>query len=503
MVVSYGHDGLRRRKLCQQRGAPAPLDRIRQLARDPFAVGLAALLLLAFAWFEWVTWTQYQSNRVFLADAGKFDFICSGLRHGNFLREPLYWNLDVNYFAGHFRPVLLLLMPLYFLADGAMTFLTAMNAAIVLGALPLTLFARDLLRSRALALAVAAAYLSNHFTASLHLAIHPESLALPGMFGMFLAVQRRRPVLYGACMAWALLAKEDYAIWTGLFGLSLLVEPQRDLRRWALATVAAAVAWWVIAHAAMHASGAPLLRSIGDQPLSRFASMGDTKGEVLLHMATHPLAMAGRLFAPALLAVLASTAFLALADWRAFWLTIASAGVFIVTDDPLVSDLAYYYSYPAIPFLFYNTVRGMANVCAARRVPPETAARVLTILFALVALASVPLRTRTDGYRRFGFPVTDHHRLLPEVADNIPPDAPVAVQYDLYARVSNRPVKLPLRLAWLDDVEWVLLDVNGRMSDLVGEEKREEREELFRRLESPEFETVLAIDGYVVLRRPE
>jgi len=164
--------------------------------KDPFNAAFCLMVAGAFLWYEWVTWTQYAAHLVFLADAGVFDVLCAGPRHGHFLRTPLVWNGELNYFAIHFSPVLLFLMPFHFLADHVMTLLTLQNAAMAGAAVPLWLLAREVTRSPVVSLAVAACWLTNHFTASVHLANHPEALGFIGFFGLFLAVQKRsRPML--------------------------------------------------------------------------------------------------------------------------------------------------------------------------------------------------------------------------------------------------------------------------------------------------------------------
>ena len=123
-------------------------------------------------------------------------------------------------------------------------------------------------------------------------------------------------------------------------------------------------------------------------------------------------------------------------------------------------------------------------------------------MIVLVAVVSLWIPTRTDGLRRWPVPVTERQLLAAQVARQIPRDAPVAAQYELFNKVPNRRIKLPVRLPYLDKVDYVLLDLTRFPADLVGEEKRAEREEVFRRLSSPEWETYLELDGYLILRRP-
>ncbi|MDK2972140.1 MAG: hypothetical protein PWP23_1895 [Candidatus Sumerlaeota bacterium] len=468
-----------------------------------FAVLLGVLVLLVFGWSEWVTWTQFQANRIFVADAGIFDHLCNSPLHGRWMRSPVHWETGVTQFAAHYTPIFLFVTPLYLLVDHVMTYLTFQNAGLVLAAVPLAFWARRVLKHDAAALAVAALYLCNHFTGSIHLANHQEALGPLGFFAMFLALERRSPRLYAAGMLWALCCKETYALVIGLFGLHLAIESLRDreLRGWAGWTLGVAAAWWVFSLAVIQLSGAAIYSAAGNTPIARYHTMGDSMGSVFVYLLTHPVETLGRMLRRPVLDLLLSTGLVALADWRAVWLVVVAAGLYGVADDVLVRDLHYYYSYPALPLLFYATVRGAGALVGWSGARGLVARRGVAVLFAVVGVVSIWLPTRTDGLRRWPIPASEHQLLAAEVAREIPRDAPVAAQYELFNKVPNRRIKLPVRLPYLDEVEYVFLDQTQFPADLRGEEKRAEREEVFRRLASPEWEIVFEVDGYVILRR--
>lgn len=464
-----------------------------------FGLLLGLLAAAAFAWFEWVTWTQLASNRIFVADAGIFDFMCNSPLHGRWMMSPIHWHTGVTQFAAHYTPIFLLATPFYLLADHPMTWLTFQDAGLALAVVPLGLWARRRLRSDAAALAVAAMYATNVFTGAIHLANHQEALGALGLFTMFLALDMRRPWLFAAGMLWAFCTKETYALVTAMYAVPLLA--RRELRRWGACTLAVSALWWIGASLVIKHSGAEIYAAMGNKPVARYASMGDTMGEVFVHLATHPLDTLQRAVRRPLLDLFLSVGLVALLDWRTSWLVAASAALYMVADDALVRDLHYYYSYPALPFLFHSTVRGAENVLAWTEPRRALAAKCLAAAGGIAALASIPAATRTDGLRRLGFEIAEHHRFAAQAAAEIPPDAPVAVQYELYNRVPNRRIKLPMRIMFLDEVEYVLMDSTMLPADLRGNEKAAEREELYRRLQSDEWETVERIDGYVVLRK--
>jgi uncharacterized membrane protein len=462
-----------------------------------------ALALLAFAhaaWFLWITYTQYQSHHVYIADVGVYDTMLAGPRYGYFFREPLQWNTPANWLGVHFAPIMILLMGPYLIIPHVMVFLSALVLSLAVAGFVVGWLAWRHTGSWIWAIGFSLLFHWNHFVASMHLANHHESLALPWMMLLLLGAARRSPWMMVLGALGALATKEDYVLYVLAFGVHLVFLPQ--WRRWGIGFVVGAILWALLATWMMKLAGQDILHAADHKPLVRYAGMGSTKGEVLAYMATHPLDILQRIFRWPLVVLLASVAFLPLLDWRSLWMFLAAASVFLVADDPLVRDLHYYYSYSAIPFLFYGAIRGAAVLQGwLTRIPTQVAGGISAALLGVLVICQAISPTRTDGFRRGPFEVTPRHRLANEIVRLIPPEAAVGAQYDLYVKVPHRPVKLPLRLEWIDEVDYIFYDTLGRPADLVGEEKRAEREILIPRILSDEFETVFEADGYVLRRR--
>lgn len=468
------------------------------LPNDRFWTLLAGILAIAFCWCMAVTYSQYQANLVFIADAGAFDYLCAGPLHGHFFRTPLGWEIDGNYLGAHFRPIILLITPFYYIHDGVMTYLTVQNLMLVLAGLPLALLARDLLKNDWLSLAVVFLYQTNHFVGRVHLSNHVEAMAFVGMFALFLAAHRRIIWLYVLSLLWVYCIKEDYGLWVMLYGATLFLTKDRKQWRWAAITMAAGVIMLASSMYFMKINGAAAWKVSDNNPTGHYASMGDSLGKVAVWLATHPIQTAIKVLKPELLWLYISVGIIALLDWRSIPLVIAGAAAFLVADTPLVNDLAFYYSYAAIPFLFLGVVRGGATLLQWR---PETfpqRAWAIAGIYLLAGLIGFLLPKWPDNWHRFPFPVSDRQKLAGEIARTvIPPDAPVAAQYDLYSKVPNRPVKLPLWPEYVDRVDWLFIDQLGRAPDLVAEERRE----LNEKINTGAWKIAFEGDGYVVLER--
>lgn len=464
-----------------------------------FRLAAGGLALAAFALCLWITTTQHLSLNTYLADVGSFHFVVGGPLHGEWLRTPVAWNAGANYFGIHFQPALLAITPFYLLWSSPLVMLAFFCAGIGLAAYPLALLGRGAGLAAEAALALGGLWAANHFVGSLHLANHPESLAMPFWFGAFLAVERRRPVAYGLCLLAAFSVKQDMAFYGLLYAGALALD--RDTRRWAAATAAGSVAWGLLAAGVMAAGGAAEMAALGASPANRYASFGDTPLAILAGMASSPGVLAERLLAPSVFWLYASVLFLPLLDWRRAWLPYAALLPLLLSDEPFLRDLLYYYSYPALPFLFLGAARGGGALLrfAESKGRRTLAERGLAAALVLAAAAQLAIPTRTDGWMRRPFAVDGRWRTLAALFEFIPPDAPLAVQFDIYPHAPLRPFLVSFREEFLGEVDFVVLNERRFPADLA--DKGDEFQRAMEELESGRWEVVVREDGFVVLGR--
>jgi hypothetical protein len=465
-----------------------------------FAPALVAAALAVFGWYTFVSWTQFAAHRLYLADLGSFHAIVAGPLHGVWLQTPVAWRIEgANYWGIHFQPALFLLTPLFLVRDHPLVLVGAFNVALAGAGVVLGLWARRALSSAWLGLAFAAAWWLNHFVLTLHLSVHPESLAMPAWFGLFWAVEARRRGPAAACALLVLAIKEDMAVYLALCGVALALD--RDTRRWGGALVAAGAGWWVLATAVMHACGHAAMVEAGATAMNRYASLGDSPGGIVLAALGRPLEMLGRFLTPSLAVLYLSLGGLSLLDRRAFWLPAAAVAPILLCDDDYLRNLPVYYAYPALPFLFWTALRGSRWLSSLESARARLALRVVGGLLAATALAGISLPTRLDdtGARHRPYEVLERNASLAVVLADLPPDAPTAVQYELHPQVPLRPVLLPLREKHLPDVEYLVLDLRRYPADFGG--RREAFDALITAVDRAGFRTVSEIEGFALLRR--
>ncbi|MBU4174674.1 MAG: DUF2079 domain-containing protein [Actinobacteria bacterium] len=189
----------------------------------------------------------------------------------------------MNLFGDHMAPILFLLMPLYWVRGNAPALLAIQTVALGLGALPLYLLARDKLKSRPVALAVAVAYLA--YPALQHFNLfdfHPESLGLCFLLFAFLAIDRKKFTwFYVLCFA-AAICKEDMVL--AVLVLGLLVYFKYDRRAGKIVAIGSA-GYFLVSVLFLLPAFAP----VGYQYGGRLGQFGETPLEAARNMAFHPL----------------------------------------------------------------------------------------------------------------------------------------------------------------------------------------------------------------------
>ncbi len=453
-----------------------------------------ALVVVVFGWLEYVTYTQYASHRFYLADIGLLDVTLVNTLRGEFMKAP---TLGWNYLGVHFRVFLFFVPPLYLVVNHIMTLATVHNIALVGAALPLYFFACSRTHIRWLSLAIAFAYLFNHFTLSLHMAVHPESMIMVGFFTMYMAAQRRMVWVYIPALLWTLTIREEIGIFTCFYGCYLaFIAPQR-CKHLGLITIAISLSWVVIAFGIM-----ALIRPEGGwkggvPAIERYSSLGSNWGEVIGYVVTTPWFVLYRIVSrPVLYLALLSVAMLPLLHPRSAWLLFPPALFMLTSDFQPMNRLLYYYSYPFIPFIWLSTVEATAFL--VNHPKWKTTRYPIAVLLVFTGIIAFYLPTRTDNYTVRPFTITAHHRILrPFLRSHIPDGARVAAQYEIFCQVPHEYRTVPLWIENLDDIDYAVIDTTRPSADLTTNQRRH----LIDTLTHPPFTIIARKDRYIIFNR--
>ena len=408
--------------------------------------GASVLLLLGFvaaqAYYGWIAASQHLALCTWPHDVGLMDYCFYSTLHGRFMYSPV---IGQTHFGVHFTPTLLLLVPFYAVFDSPLTLLLFQSAFLVAAAVPLYLIVRELTADRLLAALTASIYLTNYFTASIHLAAHYEAifpfLTLCTIHAALTGSERR----YWTFLVLALGVKTDAPLY--LFFLGAYLAPEPRTRRMGIGTMLLAGAWFAVG------MGVVKLLATSTGP-AYFRNWSGGAGAGLLATAWGGVAS---LFTARVMLLLATVGFGCLLDPRSAWLILPPLLVLTTSSKPDLRALLFYRTAMVLPFLFFSCANGLRRLvgwCGPGSILPVMAA-------ALVAVAGATIwvswPTLTKGMLMRPFPITEEHELARKLCREIPPEASVAAHWELYCQVPHR-----MNMYTLKDearADYVVLDI--------------------------------------------
>ncbi len=463
--------------------SPAP-DRMRRGVALAFHLALIALA----GWHVYLATTAYLGNRFYACDVGNINYCLYWTLRGRFF---CLFTHQFSNFACHFTPTLLLLAPLQGLVQHHLLVPLLETLALLSGAWAVAWLFDGLTRRRntrawplsPLGLAIGWLYAANVWTGSMLLSYHFESFGVPLLLWAVAAAAHRRWRWFWALAILAVGVKEDFALYFAAFGLwwsffgwekgtGRALWRKRLTRAWPMAAVGILwflAGWWSIGWFA---------RQVGYESslfAPRYAWLGPTLTAKLQTIQNNPQLFWIPLWHVAKM-TLWTALFLPLLAPETLLLLVPGAYVMgLAGDFEPMFQLMYYYSYPLLPFLFVGVCVALARlVRRTRRWRWRAPLRgVLLLTLTLAGCAQVVQPTHMESQRRLPAEVTERHGWIRMVlAEAIPRDASVAIQYDLICQLPFRPLVFPVEEKWLDQAEYWVLDLKGFRGELKADECR-------------------------------
>jgi len=459
-----------------------------------------ALLVLYFLVFERLVWARHAHFNTFDYDLGLNDQASWLLAHG----RGFMTTRGMQVFGHHATVGYYLFAPAYWLGANAQ-FLDVVNtAAVTLGAVPLYALGRRAMKSDWFALGVAVAYLF-HFLPQWLIweTFHPENMAIPALFAAFYFATTRRWRWYWVAVVFALLWKEDVALFVMMLGIFVFFF---KARRIGVLTFGAAFGWFLLATKVM----APYFSPAGAVYDSLFGPLGSSGTEVVFNSIRHPAVVARTLGNNG-----AEGGLLSLVRGYGF-VPFGGAVVFMLGAPQWVIDYLSIESFTYNPRTHYFTLPFVAVTLAATWVLSNRRRRSVAWVLLFVMLAGV-LATKNEGVGPWTanaakgyWPQSDSADQveLREALHLIPGGAGVSVNDFLVPHLTERPVVYTFPNPWRSSyygpggkglkgdpaqVDYVMVKVDGFSP---------EDRALFEQVRSSgEFETIYAKDNVYVLHR--
>ena len=452
-------------------------------------------------------------------DLGNVDQALWNTAHGQLLA---FTNMApvTNRLALHVEPILLLLVPFYWLGIGGPKLLLVVQATVVaLGAWPLYWLARDELPSRHiwLHLAFPLAYL---LAPSLQSAVlydfHAVTLAPTFLLLAFYFLEGDQPWRFALLAALAVACKEDMALVVAMLGVYALLVGRRW--RWGLPTILLSGIWFVVALFVLQPAFSP---TGGNVQADRYAWLGGTPTAILETFFRQPGLVWQHIWQMAdlpgyLAGLLWPTGFLALFGPLTWLPALPSLAVNLLSDNPFSWRLEdFHYAAPIVPFMFISAIWGIRHLAVwVGRVRPSLS-RILVVVACVWLLLASLVYSWARGFSPLSlafqsWPATEHTRRAQTVFEQVPGDAALFAQSNLNPHVSQRTVLYqdPAVVAAVSETANDLTEVNLPLPDTLlfdvaslvneGDYQGQVIQPL---LESGQWNIQAADDGLLLLRR--
>jgi uncharacterized membrane protein len=327
--------------------------------------GSAFVVFAAYTTYAFARHAKYETTGF---DLGIFDQVIRAYAHFHAPTSPLK-GVDYNILGDHFHPILVLLVPLYWIWADPRMLLAAQAALFAVSMVPVARFARRRLGPRP-ALWTAAVYgLSWPLQRAVHFDFHEIAFAVPLIALMIDALDRRRDRTVIVCCLTLLFVREDMGALVLLVGVLVALRRGPGRRRslalgGSLATVGV-LGYWLATDV--------VIPAMGPQGFTywTFNALGPDPVSALTFSITRPWRVAWLMVSPAvkartLVAIFLPTAFFSLAS-PYLLLTVPFLAERMLNDRDLLWQTNFHYTSVIAPILVMGGVDAVTRL--GRRFP--------------------------------------------------------------------------------------------------------------------------------------
>ena len=449
-----------------------------------------------------VTLARHNTFGTYAFDLGIHTQALAAIARRGYPLVTLYGPEPVNQFGDHFAPIFYLLTPLAVLFDDARALLVVQTLLLASAAVPVYLLARSKLASRALAVALAAAFL---LFPALHgvntFDFHEIALVVPLLLWSLYCLETGRFRLFGLFLALALAAKEEVALTGVAIGLYMVLV-RREPRRGALVMALSAAYFVLVTAVLMPALG-------GGADVGRFEGLAvdgfSGFAGVAMTLFTNPVYSFSYVFldpdkllflAQLLLPLLGIPLLAGAGPWI---VALPGFATLLLSSYRPQYLLDTHYSAIVIPSLFFLAALGLAWVERRRRMAA------LPLAAALLA-ASLLMNWQygwLGGKLFHGIPrPTERQRAIAALIDAIPPDASVSTLSRIVPHLASR--EQVYLYPTVNGADYILFDaaLDGDFFPLISRDPRGEAiERLLPFVAGGEYGLLAGQDGVLLLQR--
>jgi len=187
---------------------------------------LAGIGVTLFAVYTTYSWARHAKFETTGFDLGIFDQVVRAYAHFHAPTSPLK-GVGFNIMGDHFHPILVLLVPLYWIWDDPRMLLAAQSALFAISIVPVAAFARRRFGGWASLFVACAFGASWPIEQAVHFDFHEIAFAVPLLALLVDALDRRAYRTVLGCCALLLLVREDMGALLVVVGLLIALRPPR------------------------------------------------------------------------------------------------------------------------------------------------------------------------------------------------------------------------------------------------------------------------------------
>jgi uncharacterized membrane protein len=451
------------------------------------------LVCLAFLYLARIKLMQHFTFHTGAYDLAMYDTAVRNTLHGKFMFAE---QLGRNFFSEHFSPVLLLLCPLYLLADTPVMALLAECFVVAMGLWFIYRIGRHYSLSVVVCSLASLVFLNYKYLArGVMFDFHPEMMLPTFLLGCVYSLLKRRWWLYIGFLLLALSCKEDVAIYA--FCLGVYAFCSRETRYAGLMTCVSSLIWAFVAWCVIIPGAMPHEAEVSHFVSARWGHLGDGYLEVAVTLLKRPLYVASRVFSEAPMEMLVLLLFVPLIGFEILLLALPGLILNTTTTFDMQSSLQVHYAAPIVPFVFWAFIVGLArlerytcHIALFRRWPERWRSVCLAVL---ILLAAVTFGADFE-FHSWTSHISSRYRVMRQVE----PGSTVSCETGFVPHLSRhaRPYLFPAEAnhaIHYRDCDFILVDRDGNPWPLQKTELEPAIDEVIRQSET--YEVIAAESG--------
>ncbi|KKQ57650.1 MAG: hypothetical protein US74_C0002G0009 [Parcubacteria group bacterium GW2011_GWA2_38_13] len=377
-------------------------------------------------------------------DLGIISQVFFNSANGNLFASSIH---SPTYLGDHFSPILLFLLPFYTIYKHPLTLCVMQNIVLALSTFPIFLISKKYFSPIA-SLGISLAWLLNPTLQNMSMfEFSFLAFAIPFLLFAFYFYKKNNFLLFLVCIACALLAREDVALYVFMFAVLSLIEKKGII--WIVTPFVVAIGYFFSAMSVINS-----FRSGGGYKFFvYYAWLGETPFEIIQNIFLHPLIILFHFFnipnIEMILGLLLPFAFLPILCPKYLLLAIPSyLQIFFLASHPGIIVLKTHYGALFLPPLFISFIYSLKKLKKIKNTPgPKTQfislfikeplgiiILIIASIYGSITIGPIAGTIVKNIINRDAYAISEKKFLL----NKIPSHAPIASSYDFLPQLSSR-----------------------------------------------------------------